>query len=232
VSITSRRLRRFAARFLPLTACALLVGCIPYSVGSTARTVEPSERTRSTSAYLILNGVENLIGDSVARREAIPGVDSEIRFGVTPRADVGVRVPMLSGIVATYKQRLDRVEPDSLGLERGTHVALMPGAGFVNFGQHAHIELTLLVSDAGPGPWSAYGGVRGMQVFPIGPNAVRDSPTLGGFGGVRIGTARRAVLPEVAIYYDRSALGLRTGNVIFIPSLTTQGFGLRDFFNF
>src|SRR5690606_38976031 len=192
-----------------LFACALLSGCLPYAVGSTARTVAPGERTSSVLTYVIPQGVEDMTDSSTTRTQTLVGIDNEIRFGLSPRSDLGVRVPNLSGIVVTYKQRIDRTEElaeDGGGL----HLAVMPGAGFVNFGQHAHVELTLLASAATPRTVLPYGGVRGMQVIPLSSEAVSDSPTLGGFAGVRIGTQDQAVSPEVGFYYDRSALNLRS----------------------
>lgn len=192
-----------------LLACTLLSACLPYAVGSTPQTVAPGERTSNVLTYIIPQGVEDMTDSSTTRTQTLVGIDNEIRFGLSPRSDVGVRVPNLSGIVVTYKQRIDRTEElaeDGGGL----YVAVMPGVGFVNIGQHAHEELTLLASAAAPRTVLPYGGVRGMQVIPLSSEAVSDSPTLGGFAGVRIGTQVQAVSPELGFYYDRSALNLRS----------------------
>lgn len=213
---------------LTLTLYALLAGCIPYTVGSTARTVAPGERTSSVSTYLILNGMEDLSDSTASRTASLIGVDNEIRFGLDRRSDVGVRVPNLSGIVLTYKRRLDAVPTDEAGSPRGYVVALMPGLGFVNFGEHAHFELTMLASAPQDQRLLPYGGMRVMQVLPLSSTAVRDTPTAGVFAGLRIGTADQGVSPELGIYYDRSALDLRSSTVIVVPSLTVQGVSLRD----
>jgi hypothetical protein len=59
-----------------------------------------------------------------------------------------------------------------------------------------------------------------MHVLPLNDIAVSDTPTLGLFGGVRLGSGRRGFSPELGIYYDRSALGLRSSNIIVVPSVT------------
>jgi hypothetical protein len=109
----------------------------------------------------------------------------------------------------------------------------MPGFGFVNFASHAHFEATLLVS--GYEPMGAatrversplfvpYGGLRVMQVAPLSPDAVHDTPTAGGFLGLRIGSPEFGVSPEVGVFYDHSALGVRKGNVVVVPSLNFHG---------
>lgn len=62
-----------------------------------------------------------------------------------------------------------------------------------------------------------------MQVFALTEDAVDDDPTVGVFGGLRIGTERLGVSPEVAVFYDRSALELRDHDIIVVPSLTVHG---------
>ena len=213
---------------LPLTLCALLTGCIPYAVGSTAQTVAPGERITSVSTYLIVNGVEDLSDSTVSQRTSLIGADNEFRFGLDRRSDVGVRVPNLSGLVLTYKRRVDAVTTDSAAWTRDYAVALMPGLGFVNFGEHAHFELTLLASAARQPTLLPYGGIRVMQVLPLSSTAVRDTPTAGAFAGMRIGTADQGVSPEIGVYYDRSALHIRSSTFIIVPSLTVQGVSLRD----
>jgi hypothetical protein len=213
-----------------LSLCTLLGGCIPYAVGSTAQTVTPGERTTSVSTYLILNGVEDLSDSTASRSSSLIGADNELRFGLTPRSDIGVRVPNLSGIVLNYKRRIDSETSDSAGAKGGYSVALMPGLGFVNFGEHAHFELTLLASAPPQQTVLPYGGIRAMQVFPLSSTAIHDTPTLGAFVGLRIGTAEQGVSPELGVFYDRSALDLRSSTFIVVPSLTLQGVTLRDLF--
>jgi hypothetical protein len=67
-----------------------------------------------------------------------------------------------------------------------------------------------------------YGGLRAIHVVPITQGAVRDQPTIGLFGGLQIGDADFTIRPELGVFYDHSALGLRHGDVIFVPALTLQ----------
>ncbi len=62
-----------------------------------------------------------------------------------------------------------------------------------------------------------------MQVAPLHRSAVHDEPSLGGFLGLRIGRPDIAVSPEVAVYYDRSALGIRDRNIIVVPAIAVHG---------
>jgi hypothetical protein len=59
---------------------------------------------------------------------------------------------------------------------------------------------------------------------------VHDDPTLGGFIGLRIGDDSLGVSPELGVFYDRSALGLRERNVIYVPALTVHGEALARLF--
>src|ERR1044072_7816388 len=79
-------------------------GCIPLTVGSTARPVPVGSTVQSTSIYVVPNSFD----DSVNRR-SYPryGVDPEVRFGFDDYSDIGVRLPSFSGIVANYKRRLN-----------------------------------------------------------------------------------------------------------------------------
>jgi hypothetical protein len=65
-------------------------------------------------------------------------------------------------------------------------------------------------------------------VFPLTDEAVHDDPSVGLFAGIRIGTERLGVSPELAVFYDRSALGLRDHDVIVVPSFTVHGNQLLD----
>jgi hypothetical protein len=56
-------------------------------------------------------------------------------------------------------------------------------------------------------------------VAPLSRSAVSDSPTAGGFLGLRIGREQLGISPEVGVYYDRSALGVRSHDVIVVPAL-------------
>ena len=59
-----------------------------------------------------------------------------------------------------------------------------------------------------------------MQTIPITAGAVSDRPTIGVFGGMQIGNQSFSIRPELGVFYDHSALGLRKNKVIFVPALT------------
>lgn len=190
-------------------------GCLPYAAGGTAQPVPPGQRTEGFSLYAIPGGVENHI-DSTSIN--LISADPEVRWGITEGTDVGVRLPSFSGFVVTLKRRFG-----SDGDTARAAVAIEPGIGIVNFGEHALVQLSLFASAKQRATLTPYGGLRVMQVAPIGRYAVADSPTSGGFFGVRFGTTDYGVSPELAIYYDRSALEIRTRSVIFVPSVTLHG---------
>ena len=194
---------------------ACTVGCIPLTVGSTARPVSVGETVTSTSMYVVPNSLEDSAsGRSLSRY----GVDAEVRFGLDDRSDIGVRIPSASGFVANYKRRLNGASD-----ARGAAVALMAGGGILNWGDHAHLEATVIASGEDNNRFTPYGGIRAMQVFPINRGAVHDSPTIGGFFGARIGSVTAGISPELGIFYDRSALGIRRGTVLFVPAITIHG---------
>ena len=196
-------------------ALCLATGCLPYTVGSTAQTAPAHESQRTTTWYSIPNAVD-ILGDSVTA--PIFGVDAEWRAGLDDRSDVGIRIPSGSGVVATYKRRLlGEAKPDAAAL------AVMGGAGLVNWGEHAHVELTVMGSGRTRRALTPYGGLRVMQVAPLARGAVHDSPTAGGFLGLRIGTSTFGISPEVGVFYDRSALDLRQRSVIVVPAISVHG---------
>ena len=191
------------------------VCCIPLTVGSTAQPVPVGTTVHGMSMYVVPNSVD----DSVSNR-SFPryGFDPEVRFGLDDRSDIGVRAPSLSGIVANYKRRLN-------GESRapGAATAIMVGGGFVNWGEHAHLEATLIESAEENDTFTPYGGIRAMQVIPLNKGAVHDSPTLGAFLGTRIGSRTAGISPEIGIFYDHSALRIRRGNILFVPAITVHG---------
>lgn len=190
-------------------------GCIPLTVGSTAPPVPVGNTVHSMSVYVVPNSVD----DSVNHR-SYPryGLDAEVRFGFDDRSDIGIRIPSMSGIVANYKRRLN-----GSSVAPGAATSLMVGGGVVNWGEHAHLEATLITSAEESDRFTPYGGIRAMQVIPISRGAVRDSPTLGGFLGTRIGTVTAGLSPEIGIFYDRSALHIRRGTLLVVPSITVHG---------
>jgi hypothetical protein len=199
---------------------APIVGaCIPYSVVTTAEPTPRGERQTTMSVTAM---------PSVALFDSTRGTNFTIvegltRIGLDSVSDVGFRGGG-GGITVNYKRLLTRRNEPAL-------ISIMPGFGFVNMAQHAHFELTLLASRRS-GPIKPderertvvpYGGLRFMQVAPLHRDAVHDRPTVGGFVGVRLGRATFGVSPEVGIFYDHSALGVREGNVVVVPTLAFHG---------
>lgn len=204
------------------TAVLAAAGCIPYSTGTTAAPVERGELAPSMAVYFVPGGTERLWEDSVSGGSLL-GVDMEVRYGIDDRSDLGLRVPGFAGIVLDYKRRVT-----SSANPAAPAVAVLLGTGVVNAGDHALFEAALLASGRQSDRLTPYGGFKAMHVLPLTSYAVSDDPTVGVFGGVRIGTERLGVSPEIAVFHDRSALGLRSGNVIVVPSLTIHGSRLLD----
>jgi hypothetical protein len=197
-------------------------GCIPYAVGTTATPVAPGARATTLSAM----AMPSIITFDSAGGRSWMSLDSETRIPIDNRSDAGFRVVGGSGVVVNYKRLLTDTATR-------TRVAVMPGFGFVNFASHAHFEATLLVSGYESREQATrlergsrfvpYGGLRVMQVAPLSPDAVHDTPTAGGFLGVKIGSAAFGISPEVGVFYDRSALRVRKGNIVVVPSVNFHG---------
>ena len=206
---------RIVVRAIVVGSILFAAGCIPLTVGSTAKPVPLGTTVHSTSVYVVPNSFD----DSIEKR-SLPryGIDNEVRFGFDDHSDIGVRITSFSGIVANYKRRLNGVSQAP-----GAATAIMVGGGIVNWGEHAHLEATLITSAADNDRFTPYGGFRAMQVIPIDRGAVHDSPTLGAFLGARIGTLTAGVSPELGIFYDHSALHLHKGNILFVPAITVHG---------
>jgi hypothetical protein len=149
-------------------------------------------------------------------------MDVELRYGIDERSDLGVRFPGFSGVVVNYKRRLDG------GGEEGPAIAALLGTGVVNGGEHFELEASLLASAAPRDRLTPYGGIKSIFVVPAVEGAVKDDPTLGVFAGLRLGTERLGLSPEIAVFYDPSALDLREGNWIIVPSFTFHGSQLFD----
>lgn len=212
--------KKFLLHAIAVLSIVFTTGCIPLTVGSTARPVPVGERVRSTSFYVVPNSFHDSTSDRSLSRF---GMDAEVRFGLDDYSDLGVRVTSLSGVVANYKRRLNGNSDAP-----GAAVAIMAGGGLLNWGDHAHLEATLIASAADNDRFTPYGGIRAMQVFPINRGAVHDSPTIGGFFGTRFGSLTAGISPEIGIFYDRSALGIRKRSVLFVPAITLHG-GIGQF---
>jgi hypothetical protein len=194
--------------------------CTPYAVSTTALPMARGAVQRTTTLAVVPGGAE-WSGDSAgARREnvAMPGLDMEQRVGLDERSDIGVRIPSFSGVIVTYKRRLDG--PTSRDA-RAT--AIMVGGGFVNFGQHAHGEVTLITSGRESASVVPYGGFRAIQILPLSNTAVHDTPAVGAFAGLKLGGRTSGVSAEVGVFHDRSALELRRGTIIVVPSVAFHG---------
>jgi hypothetical protein len=211
--------RRATGPLCLVASLALLLGaCTPYAVATTARPLARGERS-FTQMLTVVPGGARFAGDSST--VAVPGIDFEQRIGLDDRTDIGVRIPTLSGAIVTWKRRLDA--PSS---RAGRATALLLGGGIVNLGQHAHLEATLVTSGDEASTVVPYGGLRALQVIPIASEAVSDSPTIGGFGGVRFGDRDGGVSLELGVFYDRSALKLRRGDLVIVPSVSLHGLSL------
>ncbi len=200
-----------------LTVSLLMAGaCTPYTVANTGRTT-PVGETYSTTMFSVVPSASRYRADSSSRQINIPGLDFETRFGLDERSDFGVRLNSFSGVIATYKRRIDGNEDT-----RKAATAFTAGAGLVNLGQHAHGEFTLIHSAASGGQFTPYGGLRALQVIPLTSSALSDSPTIGLFGGSLVGSAERGVSLELGVFYDRSALGLRSNDLVIVPSISVH----------
>jgi len=210
-----------ARRHASLVALLTLLpfaGCLPYTVGSSAQTVPANESTRSVSSYFAPNAVK--LDDSVAA--PMFGVDFEWRHGLDTHSDVAFRV-LSGGAMVNYKHRLG---PDTS--HTGSARAFQFGGGIINWGEHALIEATLMASGREDGPMNPYYGVRAMQTIPITTGAVSDQPTIGVFGGLQIGNRWFSVRPELGVFYDHSALGLRQSDLLIVPAITLMRGRRRD----
>lgn len=210
-----RTFRALVLLALPLFSTA----CTPYAVATTARPLAKGERSQASIFSLVRGGLEYSSDSSSGRGSvAVPMFDMERRFGLDERSDFGARITSFSGVVMTYKRRLDGVSD-----KPGAGTALMIGGGVVNWLEHAHLEATLIRSGDEARSAVPYGGLRAIQVIPISSTAVSDTPTLGGFGGLRMGERDGGVSLELGVFYDRSALKMRRGDVVVVPSVTFHG---------
>lgn len=219
IGSSSRSLR--AGALLALLSSA---ACLPYTVGSTAQTVPQGNVVRTSNASFVIGGRGRFDDTASSQTADFPNLltsDQEIRYGLSDYSDVGLRVASASGLVFNYKRRhAGAAHPDSAGF------ATMWGAGIVNWAEHAFFESTILWSGNRRGQATPYGGLRAMHVLPINPGAANDTPSAGLFFGLRLGSMEMGVTPEIAVYYDEPVLGTRSGNFVFVPSVTLQGISL------
>jgi len=222
--------RRRVTRCIPagfiVFVCALLTGCISYTVGQGAETAPIGERIFSSSASV----VPGTLDDSTPTRR--PAVDTDVRYGINARTDIGLRIATWSGFMVTVKQQLTRADSSAMP-ENRARTSIMFGGGVLNMGEHAGLEATLISS----GKWSKsgqlYGAIRAVQVFPITGTARSDDPVIGASVGYLFGSREYSIGPELGLYYDRSVLGLNTSRILVIPSVVVRGTsrgGLRGIF--
>lgn len=210
----SRRIPLFASLILlPATAC------LPYTVGTSAQTVPANETTHSASYYFMPNAFESP-DDTIAA--PLSGMDYEWRHGIDARSDVAFRL-LPGGVTSSYKRRF-AADTSHAGGARAFSV----GAGIVNGGEHFLMEATLMASGREDASITPYGGVRAMHVIPMSSSAVSDRPTVGVFGGLQMGSRWFSVRPELGVFYDHSALGLRQGDLLLVPALTVMRGRRRD----
>jgi len=206
-------------RLATLLASLVATGCLPYTIGSTAQTTPKGEISKTTMAGFAI-GVGGRFADSntVSPEGNLLLSDQEIRFGIDDGADIGLRVTSGSGLVANLKRRhRGASHADSAAF------ATSLGVGIVNFASHALFEGALHFSGNRRASGVPYGAVKVMHVVPISRGALRDTPSAGAAFGFRFGDSDVSVSPEIAVWYDRPVSGIRTGNVVVVPSVTLNG---------
>ena len=221
-----RPLQRVTLAIAIGTAIAVLCsGCISYTVGMGAETTPMGETSSSTSLNMVPGTLKESAGTTPTRR---PSVDTEVRYGLSPRTDIGFRLATYSGVIATWKRQLSRPDSSKM-IENRARTALMIGGGLINGAEHAAWEVTLIQS----GPWSAagqpYGAVRATQAVAVTGTAGKDDPVFGMVFGYLLGNRERSFGPELGVYYDRSALGLNTNRILVIPSIVVRTEGINLF---
>ena len=81
------------------TAILLLcTGCISYTVGMGAETTPVGETSSRTSLNIVPGTLKESSQSTPTRR---PSVDTEVRYGLSPRTDIGFRLATYSGVIAT-----------------------------------------------------------------------------------------------------------------------------------
>lgn len=197
-----------------------LSGCVPYAVGTTAKTAPPRE-VQPSVVLQVVSSRRDLDRDDRPRGAGL-AIGNSARLGLDARSDIGVQIVGLGSITATYKRRLT----GPLTSDRGT--ALVVGAGVVGT-SHLHAEATFVAS---PGALVIapqvvpYGGVRVQDLTPFGGNALGSAPAVGLFVGGRFGWADLGLSPELGVFYSPSPLA-GDRDVIVVPSVTVRGDRLR-----
>ena len=225
-AITTRPLQRLTFAIAIGAALLLLcTGCISYTVGMGAETTPVGETSSSTSLNIVPGTLKESSQSTPTRR---PSVDTEVRYGLSPRTDIGFRLATYSGVIATWKHQLTR--PDSSRMiENRPRTSIMLGGGLINGAEHAAWEVTLISSGAWSTAGQLYGAVRATQAVAVTGTARKDDPVVGTVIGYLLGTRESSFGPELGVYYDRSALGINTRRILVIPSIVVRSEGINLF---
>ena len=225
-TIRSNSLQRGTLAAAICAAITLLcTGCISYTVGMGAETTAPGETSSSTSLNIVPGTLKDSLGGGPTRR---PSLDTEIRYGLDERTDIGFRLATYSGVIATWKRQLSR--PDSSRvIENRPRTSIMLGGGLINAGEHAAWEATLISSGRWTTAGQMYGAIRATQAVAVTGSARKDDPVIGAVLGYLLGTRESSFGPELGVYYDRSALGINTTRILVIPSIVMRRKGLPGF---
>lgn len=208
-------------RLFSIATCALLTGCISYTVGMGAETTPAGERSSSSSMNVVPGTFKDRYGDETTVPTRRPSIDTDIRYGIDDRTDVGFRIATYSGFMLTWKRQLTRADT-SATQENRARTSLMLGGGIVNAGEHAGFEATLVASSKWTSAGQSYGAVRAIQVAPLNAQAKQDDPVIGVALGHLFGDRGWSIGPEIGVYYDRSVLGLNTNRIVVVPSIVLR----------
>lgn len=221
--LTPKNKNMNAKNFVQTAALLLVVGavdaCIPYAVGSTARPAPLNETRIATSVFAV---PAKYVMEPDTRTAMRPGMDIEARRGISPQADVGIRVPSLDGFIINYKRRLD-----GPSYKTGPGIAVQVGGGLVHELTYGEVEGTIIASGGEEGLFTPYGGLRGVYTVPMGQSAERDDPVYGGFLGMRLGSPMLGISTEVGVFRESDTYRLTTTGVanddkpwLVVPSIT------------
>ncbi len=203
-----------------------LAGCLPYTMGSTAATVEPHRVSRT----LMMRRTERAL--SLKNDLDLLDIDAEFRTGIDERSDAGIRITSISGLTFSYKRRL-------LGERGAAGLAAQGELGLLGMGEAGLAGVSAVASARESDFFTPYGGVRVLATAPFKSTTQSRPPAYGIFLGARVGSEFVGISPEFAFFHDRmrrdSATTFgpipTTGNGwLFVPSVTLHAYGLFDGF--
>ncbi|MEP6834620.1 MAG: hypothetical protein ABJB74_14590 [Gemmatimonas sp.] len=190
-----------------LLFAAVYASCIPYAVGSTARPARKDNTQITVSTFALPKQFELQQRTDTA---IALGVDVEARRGISPQSDVGLRLTSGSGVVLTYKRRLDGVSDKA-----GPGIAVQVGGGILNTLEQGEGEATLIVSGGEEGRFTPYGGLRAVYTVALVQYAANDKPVFGGYFGFRFGTPALGVSAELGVFHEHNAYPIQKALSIF-----------------